>query len=124
MATYSVEGTSEWNDGKKFNVTITGIHRKDVEKLTTLANRIVIGEEEPVVTRVYPLLANMDLTQKEGLIIAAKLYFENIAGSNILNTIKFIRALTNMGLKDSKDVVDYACGVGYKVTPDWLKDAA
>jgi ribosomal protein L7/L12 len=125
MANYQVARSSEWDHDGLFDLTVTGIKRKDLEKLTVLANRAVVGEEEPVAypPSTFRTLAQLDYTQKVALIEAARLHYKYGVKCNRIDTIKFVRSLTNMGLLDSKNVVDYATNDGFMEAPEWLTAA-
>ncbi len=89
-----------------------------VEKMTVLelANLVKVMEDKfgvsaaaPVAAAAAPAAAVAEVEEKSSFTIVLK-----DAGANKINTIKAVRELTELGLKEAKDLVDAGAGTTIK----------
>lgn len=111
-----------------FSFSVTDSQKEFVQKLVKLTHEEMGLTETPATQ--YPPVAplsywaeNASAEAMDAAIYAVRLFYKasHLAGNKIY-TIRFVRCLTGMGLKESKDFVDYALNdPAGAPKPSWFK---
>jgi hypothetical protein len=97
-------------EGVKTNVVINGLTNEKFAKLLPVVNDVVLGipMPTPIIVGTSPFSTDVEMLR----MVITQTYVAHRAGystnPNKINMIKFVRSVTNLGLKEAKDFVD-AC---------------
>jgi hypothetical protein len=99
-------------EGKKTTVVVTDLSDENVARMLPVVNEVVLGIKPPVPSpasiMISPFSTDLDMLR----MVVTQTYVAVAGGlsttPNKINMIKFVRSVTNMGLKDAKDFVDQA----------------